>query len=506
MKLFYILLFCSILACYTQENSSPKPASAEEGIQDIDRYVQLFGSRNGLFSLHALEYIEYFGESAIPALVRGLSYEDPQVRCFSAIALSKFPDKRAIEPLLKLLNDTGDLDLQVLSDDGFSIHSSYGDPLKYAVRDNALRTLQIITGLSFGDWTANEASNQALVQRWKDWWAIEKATWVPIKSRPFSNALPDAAQYPIPDYARYLQGITICIDPGHGGDSHQIGFKRGPTGNRESESNLRLSRYLRDFLVQCGAHVLMTRDSDKFVALEDRTTIANQYHADLFLSIHHNWAFRYTATATTIWYHATPDYNAASMDFARYVFDAFTSQIAMSELDKAMGLKSDYLIYDQAGFAVLRNLDPQIPGILCELAYFSNLSTELKMRDSQFLKQEAYGVFLGIAKYMYSGIPSWKLLFPEGIVKSTNPKFKIQVFDGLEARKEWGSQWAKIFAKHLIVELDQEPIPFSYEERTGILQFTPTKPLRPGRHSLKLWIMNLNKTHNWPKVHWFEVE
>ncbi len=334
--------------------------------------------------------------------------------------------------------------------------------------------------------------------------------------------LDEKAKYPIPDFACYLEGRTICLDPGHGGDADKIGYKRGPSGNRESESNLKLCRYLKDFLKQCGAQVLMTRDSDKFVSLSDRPNIAKLNNADIFLSIHHNWSPRYTAQATTIWYHDNPDYNPASMDVARYIFDEFTKQIPMNELDRTMGLKSDYFIYDKAGFAVLRELSPEIPGVLCELSYFSNLETELKLRDSEFLKKEAYGVFLGLAKYFYAGVPYWKIqdissinqsnsLVPIELSKNQNPKeefnipsdtslqFTIKIYDGLEDRQEWGCHLARIFAKHLIVELNQKTIPFVYQERTGILTFT-TPSLSSGKHSLQLWIIGLNKNHNHPKI------
>lgn len=483
------------------------PATPEEMIQDIDRYVELFASRNALFSLHSLDYILYFGDQAIPALLKGLKHQDSQVRCLSAIALSKLPDKRAIPLLFDLLNDPNGLDLQTLSDDGRFIHSSYGSELPFAVRENALRTLQIITGMNFGDLSNDAANNQAVIQRWRDWWIKEQNQFQLPQPIRFSNRFSDVVRYPIPDYARYLEGITVCIDPGHGGDASQIGYKRGPSGNRESESNLRLSRYLRDFLTACGAKVLMTRDSDKDVPLTHRTAIANQHQADIFISIHHNWSPRYTSQATTIWYHATADYNPASMDLGRYIFQEFTQEVALREVDKAMGLKSDYLMYENAGFAVLRTLAPEIPGVLCELAYFSNLETELKMRNSDFLQQEAYGVFLGIAKYFYAGVPHWKIISPDtkSPVRSPVTELAIQVYDGLEARKEWG-YGTRIFHRHLIAELDGKPVPFTMDEKKGILRIALSTPLSTGRHSLQLWIININKNHNWPQVHWFVVE
>jgi hypothetical protein len=72
----------------------------------------------------------------------------------------------------------------------------------------------------------------------------------------------DSADYPVPLYAKYLKGVRICLNPGHGGDAHQRGFKRGPTGVREAEMNLRVALFLRDLLEHVGAEVLMTRTED----------------------------------------------------------------------------------------------------------------------------------------------------------------------------------------------------------------------------------------------------
>lgn len=45
------------------------------------------------------------------------------------------------------------------------------------------------------------------------------------------------ANFAIPPYARHLEGIKICLDPGHGGQAHLLNYKRGPTGLREAEAN-----------------------------------------------------------------------------------------------------------------------------------------------------------------------------------------------------------------------------------------------------------------------------
>jgi N-acetylmuramoyl-L-alanine amidase len=64
----------------------------------------------------------------------------------------------------------------------------------------------------------------------------------------------------VPGYAKYLQGLKICVDPGHGGCGARPGYKRGPTGVREAEVNLRVALFLRDMLEAAGASVVMTPD------------------------------------------------------------------------------------------------------------------------------------------------------------------------------------------------------------------------------------------------------
>lgn len=78
---------------------------------------------------------------------------------------------------------------------------------------------------------------------------------------------------------------TVVIDPGHGGDDEGA---TGPTGAREKDVVLQVARELARVLREAKLGVRMTRDSDRFVSLEQRTHIANDARGDLFLSIHAN--------------------------------------------------------------------------------------------------------------------------------------------------------------------------------------------------------------------------
>src|SRR5690606_7723203 len=77
---------------------------------------------------------------------------------------------------------------------------------------------------------------------------------------------------------------TIVVDAGHGGrDPGAI----GATGTREKDVVLDAALKLRDALESRGQYrVALTRDSDRYVELEDRVRFARAQHADLFISIH----------------------------------------------------------------------------------------------------------------------------------------------------------------------------------------------------------------------------
>ena len=78
----------------------------------------------------------------------------------------------------------------------------------------------------------------------------------------------------------------VVIDPGHGGfDSGAV----GPTGLKEKDINLDLAKRLRQRISETGEiKCFLTRTGDYYIPLSDRTVIANQYQADLFVSIHIN--------------------------------------------------------------------------------------------------------------------------------------------------------------------------------------------------------------------------
>lgn len=84
-----------------------------------------------------------------------------------------------------------------------------------------------------------------------------------------------------------LKVKRVVVDAGHGG--HDTGAI-GKNGTREKDVSLAIAKKLADKLEAMGLEVVLTRDDDTFVKLEDRTRIANREHGDLFISVHCNAA------------------------------------------------------------------------------------------------------------------------------------------------------------------------------------------------------------------------
>lgn len=95
--------------------------------------------------------------------------------------------------------------------------------------------------------------------------------------------------------AQPLRGAVILLDAGHGGDDNgAMGLGGFIGGAREKDLNLAVARVTRTRLEQLGATVLMTREGDDTVSLEDRSRQAEALYPDIFLAVHHNSVELYT--------------------------------------------------------------------------------------------------------------------------------------------------------------------------------------------------------------------
>lgn len=110
-----------------------------------------------------------------------------------------------------------------------------------------------------------------------------------------------------PQIERSLEGVSILIDPGHGG-SEDLG-SRGPTGYPEKEVALIVAKLVRDRLIAKGVTVYMTREADVDLSPNDRAAMINQIQPTLALSLHYNALpdegdAAHTAGVGAFWYNA----------------------------------------------------------------------------------------------------------------------------------------------------------------------------------------------------------
>jgi len=309
--------------------------------------------------------------------------------------------------------------------------------------------------------------------------------------------------YGIPPYARYLHGMKFCLDPGHGGLAHLRGYKRGPTGVREAVMNLHLANYLKGFLEGAGAVVYLTRDDDYFISLADRAKMANDRKVDFFISIHHNASSSPKTNFTSTWYHADADYSPVSLDLARYVQQGVVEMLRLPQFPPT-GLYSDQLMYP-AGFGVLRRLE--VPGILVEGSFFSNPKEEKRLKKKKYLKKEAYGYFMGIARYVAAGIPTAELIFPEpeSSIPQKSPTIRIRVNDGIHERGAWILERQQFFTHTFDLLLDGRSVPYLYDPETSTLRYKPDFMLLNGEHWIEVLGTNYYGNHIYPRKTRFRV-
>ena len=314
---------------------------------------------------------------------------------------------------------------------------------------------------------------------------------------------PSQADFAIPPYARYLEGIKICLDPGHGGQAHLPNYKRGPTGLREAEVNLRVALYLHEFLTEVGAIVFMTRTDDSFVSISDRSKLANKNVVDFFISLHHNFFSNPETNYTSTWYHQDADDSRTSLDLARYVQQSVVDTLQLPQFPPT-GLYSDRLVIP-SGFGVLRQT--KRPAILCEASFYSNPEEEQRLKEKSYNKREAYGYFLGIARYVAAGLPKGILLTPapESSVETKTPRIQIRVADGLHERGAWMLKRQQVFSDSIRVKLDGTVVPHQYLRTEDLIVVTPPKPLSNGVHLVETDLVNYYGNHSLPSEQWFKV-
>ncbi|MFZ4437448.1 MAG: N-acetylmuramoyl-L-alanine amidase [Syntrophales bacterium] len=219
----------------------------------------------------------------------------------------------------------------------------------------------------------------------------------------------------------------VVIDPGHGGDAPGAVGKKGTL---EKNVALTIAKKMREILNKKeGYRAFLTRDGDYYVSFKKRLMIAREYGADLFVSIHADAARNRAAGGSSVYCLST---GAASSEAAKIlarnenladvvggvpngegsdasdpiILDMFqTNTINQSRTFGSLLLKDlgatnrlKFKTVQEAPFRVLKL--PEVPSILIETAFISNLKEENLLRSDRFLTRIAEGVAHSVVEFL----------------------------------------------------------------------------------------------------------
>ncbi len=178
---------------------------------------------------------------------------------------------------------------------------------------------------------------------------------------------------------------TIVLDPGHGGKDPGA---MSQIAGQEKDIVLSISGILRDLLVEKGYQVRLTRDTDVYIPLNERTQFAAEQEADLFISIHVNASTSASGSGIETYMESK---SAESFRLAH----AIQEQLIFATQAKDRGVK-------HAPFVVL--IGTRVPAVLIEVGFMSNPTEGRKLTTEDYQRQLAQAIVKGIEQYI-TGIP-----------------------------------------------------------------------------------------------------
>ena len=223
---------------------------------------------------------------------------------------------------------------------------------------------------------------------------------------------------------------TIVLDPGHGGrDPGAL----GPEGTREKDVTLQVGLRLKKLLEkELGLRVVLTRETDTFIKLDERTTLANNAQGKMFISLHCNANKSRRVDGTTTYFlgpaktdealevallensvvkyetesggaHSDEEFilTAMAQNAFHHESEGF-AQIIQEEMSALVGLPDRGV--EQAGFRVL--VGASMPSVLVEMAFISNRKEE-KLLDSGETQQK-------IARAIMHSVKRFKEKYEQG--------------------------------------------------------------------------------------------
>jgi N-acetylmuramoyl-L-alanine amidase len=178
--------------------------------------------------------------------------------------------------------------------------------------------------------------------------------------------------------------ITVVIDAGHGGSERGA---IGCLGDEEKNINLKIAEYTAEYLKNKDINVVMTRECDADMSLNDRVNYARENKADIFVSIHLNSIADipmnvHKNRGTSVYY-----FNNNAKQLAEAIEENVT-HYAKTRDDEVR----------TASFAVIRPTD--YIGVLVETAYMTNPFDSVLYRNDKWLKKAAKGISEGILDFI----------------------------------------------------------------------------------------------------------
>lgn len=216
----------------------------------------------------------------------------------------------------------------------------------------------------------------------------------------------------------------IVLDPGHGGkDQGATGYH----GIIEKDVVLDIALRLKKILMEkLPCKVVMTRDTDVYIPLEERTAIANTSNGDIFISIHGNSAPRKDAYGIETFFlsnalseralnTALRENMVATKDMSddlRFILSDMLANSNMKESSELAGMIQKYLVHGlQANYNRIKDLGTKggpfyvlhganMPSVLAEVAFLSNPMEGQRIQNSEYKERIAMALYEGIKQYI----------------------------------------------------------------------------------------------------------
>ena len=245
----------------------------------------------------------------------------------------------------------------------------------------------------------------------------------PAAEPPSPDALPADAAPPLLEFAAPAVLNTVVIDPGHGGDDTGT---TGPNGVLEKDVTLQVATRLRRAIEsRLGLRVVMTRDGDRMIRLDERAAIANNNKADLFISLHANASLSPAPSGAEVYYlslyddaaetrlagstdHTVPvlgggvrSIEVVSWDMAqvRHIDrSARFARIVDAELRRRVAMRPTGV--QRAPFRVL--VGANMSAVLVELGFLSNPAQAERLTSASFQETLAQALFQSVVRYRAS--------------------------------------------------------------------------------------------------------